>query len=471
MHVVYSYLDSTGGAFPHLLYNTPPFATVQHSRIRGRMHCPTCQNDLIEIPTFEGPELDVCPGQHGLWLDAGEVTLFVDNYRALKEALPPAASPSDGSRSSICPRCGGLLNQKSVLKAALFACPACRGWWLPQGSLTQLNETSRGAAAPIRLNESEFYTRAEKRRAAASQKESRADSRRAHVGRRAQDLWFWTIFLGGVFLLACLILFAGIRKTLGPVQWEAAPDATLLHLVLGAGIGLGLSIYGLIVNHRKALIESIPTSPIRSLAVGLVEVSGRAQPERELLRAPFTGMPCVFFSYTVEERHESRNGTKWETIARGTSEAPFFVQDLTGKVLVVPFDAQLMLPDNRTTRSNWSGTLPAETIRGLLTLGIPVDGWFGEKTIRCSEASILPEETVYVLGTAQENKSAADSTENPARLYIGSSRDHEFIISDRSEKELLSRLRWQVFAYLGGGPALAVLCLLLIFKTYGIAVP
>ncbi len=73
-----------------------------------------------------------------------------------------------------------------------------------------------------------------------------------------------------------------------------------------------------------------------------------------------------------------------------------------------------------------------------------MDGWFGEKTLRCSESSILPEETVYVLGTAQENRGAAESTENSDRLYIGSSRDHDFIISDRSEKELLSRLRWQV---------------------------
>jgi hypothetical protein len=225
------------------------------------------------------------------------------------------------------------------------------------------------------------------------------------------------------------------------------------------------------LNHRKSLIESIPTSPIRSLAVGLVEVSGRAQPERELLRAPFSGLPCVFFTYHVEARRESRNGTRWETIAKGTSAEPFYVQNETGKVLVVPFDAQLILPDNRTTRNNWFGTLPEQTHQGLSKLGIAVDGWFGEKTLRCSEASILPEETVYVLGTAQEQRGAVESTENSDRLYIGSSRDHHFIISDRSEKALLSRLRWQVFAFLGGGPALAVLCLLLIFKTYGTTGP
>ena len=434
------------------------------------MQCPTCQKDLVEIPTFEGPQLDVCPGQHGLWLDAGEMTLFVENYRALQKTSP-RASPGDGTRSSMCPKCGGLLDPKSVLETAFSACRACQGWWLPHGSLTQLNETARGATAPLRLVEPEFYTRAEKRRATSGSKESQTHSRRSRIGRRDQDLWFWTIFLGGALLLCCLILFAGIRKAVGPVHWAVAPDAMLLYLALGAGGGLGSSIYGFVLNHRKSLIESIPTSPIRSLAVGLVEVSGRAQPGRELLRTPFSGLPCVLFSYKVEARRESRNGARWETIAKGTSAEPFFVQDQTGKVLVVPLNAQLILPDNRTTRNNWFGTLPEQTLQGLLKLGIAVDGWFGEKTIRCSEASILPDETVYVLGTAQEHGGAADSTENSARLYIGSSRDHDFIISDRSEKELLSRLRWQVFAFLGGGPALAVLCLLLIFKTYGTAVP
>ena len=434
------------------------------------MQCPTCQKDLVEIPTFEGPQLDVCPGQHGLWLDAGEMTLFVENYRALKKTSP-RASPGDGTRSSMCPKCGGLLDPKSVLETAFSACRACQGWWLPHGSLTQLNETARGATAPLRLNEPEFYTRAEKRRAPSGSKESQTHSRRSRIGRRDQDLWFWTIFLGGALLLCCLILFAGIRKAVGPVHWAVAPDAMLLYLALGAGGGLGSSIYGFVLNHRKSLIESIPTSPIRSLAVGLVEVSGRAQPGRELLRAPFSGLPCVLFSYKVEARRESRNGARWETIAKGTSAEPFFVQDQTGKVLVVPLNAQLILPDNRTTRNNWFGTLPEQTIQGLSKLGIAVDGWFGEKTIRCSEASILPDETVYVLGTAQEHRGAPESTENSARLFIGSNRDHDFIISDRSEKELLSRLRWQVFAFLGGGPALAVLCLLLIFKTYGTAVP
>jgi hypothetical protein len=196
-----------------------------------------------------------------------------------------------------------------------------------------------------------------------------------------------------------------------------------------------------------------------------VEVSGRAQPEGDLLRAPFSGIPCVLFSYEIEECRGSGKNARWKTIAKGTSEQPFLIQDATGRVLVVPFGAQLILSDNRTTRTNWFGSLPDQTLVGLSQLGHS-DGWWGQKTLRCSEAYVLPEETVYVLGVAHEKPGAAGSAENSARLYIGSSRDQDFIISDRSEKELLSSLRWQLFALLAGGPGLAVSCLLIIFMTY-----
>ena len=153
-------------------------------------------------------------------------------------------------------------------------------------------------------------------------------------------------------------------------------------------------------------------------------------------------------------------------LRKGTSEQPFFVSDTTGRVLVVPLGAELILPDERTSRSNWLGELPPATIAGLNRLGISTERWMGSKTLRCRESFILPEERVYVLGTAHEHLNAREHVENAARIYIGSSRDHEFIISDRSEKDLLSRLRWQVLAFGVGGLTLAASCLIIIFKYY-----
>lgn len=227
---------------------------------------------------------------------------------------------------------------------------------------------------------------------------------------------------------------------------------------MGTGGSLGLFWYGWKAQQRKRLIASIPTAPIRSLALGLVEISGQAEPEAKPLTSPFGGLPCVFYSYRVEEYTGSDKNPRWNTIANGTSDQPFFVRDATGRVLVVPNGATLMLPDERITRTSWHGELPPLALAGLRRLGIAASSWTGNKTLRCREALILPEESLYVLGTALEHHGMSHHIANESRLYIGSSRDHDFIISDRSEKHLLSRLSWQMWAGFLGGLAFIAGC-------------
>jgi len=428
------------------------------------MKCLDCQMDLIEIPTSQGPGLDICSSGHGLWLDVGEVNFFVEDYTSLKRAIGNTGGVAVKTET-LCPRCGNHMGSETVVETSFLSCDSCHGWWLPHGSLTRLNETYRGAAVPIEIHEAELYTRAAARHRALNET-IRSQPRFNKTGPNPQGVWFWALFFGFALALGGLILVAGIGKTMRTAQWSQPPDQTLLYLAAGTVGGFGLFVYGWKDYQRKRLIESIPTSPIRSLALGLVEISGLAQPEESLLSAPFSGLPCVFYSYAVEERVGSGKNARWETIAKGTSEQPFFVSDTTGRVLVVPLSAELILPDERTSRSNWLGELPPATIAGLNRLGISTERWIGSKTLRCRESFILPEEQVYVLGTAHEHQGARESVENSARLYIGSSRDHEFIISDRSEKELLSRLRWQVLAFGVGGLTLAATCLIIIFKHY-----
>ena len=428
------------------------------------MKCLDCQEDLVEIPTSHGPGLDVCSSGHGLWLDVGEVNFFVENYTALKRAIDDTGGVAVRTET-LCPRCGNHMESETVSQTSFLSCDSCRGWWLPHGSLTRLNESYRGAAVPIQIHEAELYARAAARHRAI--KETFRDQPRFNKTRsNPQGIWFWVLFFGFAFALGGLILAAGIGKAMRTTQWSRPPDQTLLYLASGTVGGFGLCVYGWMVYQRKRLIESIPTSTIRSLALGLVEISGQAQPEEGLLSSPFGGLPCVFYSYAVEERVGSGKNARWETIGKGTSEQPFFVSDTTGRVLIVPLGAELILPDERTSRSNWLGELPPNTIAGLNRLGISTERWIGSKTLRCRESFIIPEEQVYVLGTAHEHQGARERVENSARMYIGSSRDHEFIISDRSEKDLLSRLRWQVLAFGVGGLTLAATCLIIIFKYY-----
>jgi Zn-finger nucleic acid-binding protein len=428
------------------------------------MKCLDCQEDLVEVPTSHGPGLDVCSSGHGLWLDVGEVNFFVEDYTSLKRAISDAGSVAVRTET-LCPRCGNHMESETVSHTSFLSCDSCRGWWLPHGSLTRLNETYRGAAVPIQIKEAELYTRAAARHCAlneTSRDQPKYNKKRANL----PGGWFWVLFFGFALALGGIILVSGIGKAMRTMQWNRPPDQILIYLVAGTVGGFGLFVYGWMIRQRKRLIESIPTSTIRSLALGLVEISGQAQPEGSLLSSPFNGLPCVFYSYAVEEHVGADKNARWETIVKGTSEQPFFVSDLTGRVLVVPLGAELILPDERTSRSNWLGELPTTTIAGLNRLGISTKGWMGSKTLRCRESFILPEEQVYVLGTAHEDIDARERADNSARIYIGSSRDHEFIISDRSEKDLVSRLQWQVLAFGGGGLTLAATCLIIIFTCY-----
>ena len=136
--------------------------------------------------------------------------------------------------------------------------------------------------------------------------------------------------------------------------------------------------------------------------------------------------------------------------------AALLCRDTTGRVLVVPFGAELILPDERTYRNDWLGELPPTARRRTAsTGGFDRTAGLGARHYDAEKRSSCRKRQVYVLGTAHEQPGAKELIENSARLYIGSSRDQEFIISDRSEKDLLSQLRWQVLAYGIGGLALA----------------
>ncbi|MEP6890778.1 MAG: GIDE domain-containing protein, partial [Nitrospirota bacterium] len=366
---------------------------------------------------------------------------------------------------TLCPRCTQHMESSTVSHTSFSICDACRGWWLPHGSLTHLNKTYRGAAVPIQIHEAELYTRAAERHRALN--DTSRDRPRINKTRyNPLGLWFWVLFFGLAIIIGAIVLVAGVDKTLRTTQWSRPLDHPFLYLVAGTLGGLWLLADGWGISRRKRLIESIPTSTIRSLALGLVEISGRVQPEEQVLSSPFSGSPCVFYSYAVEERIGSGKHTRWETIAKGTSEQPFFVSDTTGRVLVVPLDAELILQDERTFRNDWLGALPPTTVAGLQRLGITTERWLGNKTLRCRESFIPQGEQVYVLGTAHEQRDAGDLIENSVRLYIGNSQEHTFIISDRTEKDLLSQMRWQVLAHGAVGVALAAFCLTVFFTYY-----
>lgn len=264
-------------------------------------------------------------------------------------------------------------------------------------------------------------------------------------------------------------------------------DGNLLMMALGAiAGGIFLFYRGWGYFHRKKCIEDIPTSKIRSVAMGVVEVNGKTLPKHEL-KTPYSQTDCVIYKYLKEKyvcHHTSRGRQcSWKKIDDGTSVMPFYVNDDTGRVLVEPLNIEIHADRRYHTKTG-----------------------HGEGALRFSEWFIMPRETVYVMGRAgksddarsgkkmkllarleelKKNKEAmahcdtnkdgtVDSMEweiamqqitgelereelqkpvdGLADVSISCGNENEpFIISDKSEKELVGSLRIKsVFAISGG---------------------
>lgn len=89
-------------------------------------------------------------------------------------------------------------------------------------------------------------------------------------------------------------------------------------------------------------IENTPTSNIRSMPMGSVEVEGVARIE-EPHQAPFTGKPVAYYEIEIEELQGGGKNSRWVTIYEEASEDPFYLDDGTGQVLVIPQGAELRL--------------------------------------------------------------------------------------------------------------------------------
>ena len=177
-----------------------------------------------------------------------------------------------------------------------------------------------------------------------------------------------------MFVLAAMLKgFA--HQSGGGAGWEWLLD-------LGAAAGGGFLIrYGFRQLRKKNLIENIPSSPIRSVAMGLAEIKGHS-PATATLTAPHSGTPCHYFRYLVEEERNRGKNREWVTVDKGTSNAPFSVEDPTARILVNPEGADILLQRDYERID-----------RG--------EGWFGKRR-RYREWRIDPSDFVYVIGTVSK---------------------------------------------------------------------
>ncbi|TLM67690.1 MAG: hypothetical protein FDZ69_04130 [Deltaproteobacteria bacterium] len=165
--------------------------------------------------------------------------------------------------------------------------------------------------------------------------------------------------------------------------------APLLDRALRSGLLPGAAAVGLCWGafaclRLKRFVENTPTSRIRSLAMGLVEVRGRAI-RRYALVAPMTQSACVWYRLRRYRRDQRNNWTL--TSQSDSGHVPFVLDDGSGRVVIDPAGATVRA---KTEQTGFPGE---STLLGAATDGGPDEKWV--------EELIYEGTTLYVLGQAR----------------------------------------------------------------------
>ncbi len=136
----------------------------------------------------------------------------------------------------------------------------------------------------------------------------------------------------------------------------------------------------------KRLIENTPTSKIRSIAMGLVEIRGTARRQYALV-SPMTQIACIYYRLTRYKRNHRNNWVISSITSSG--HVPFWVEDDTGRVSVNPDQARVKA-DHRQ-ESFEEGTVAF--------------GGFSSTDEKWVEEMIYDGALIYVLGEARVKKS------------------------------------------------------------------
>lgn len=191
----------------------------------------------------------------------------------------------------------------------------------------------------------------------------------------------------GLFGLApFLSVFMHAGDFENPLLWKTVFGILML------GAGLLLFPYALVVLYYKRMVENTPTSKVRSMAMGTVELEGRARQYYDLKTA-HSKTRCIYYRCRYYRRKQSREGQQWELMrAVNSGRLPFYLEDDTGRVLIRPKRALFHIS---RTRQEFSGNQSL-----WLSAGI------GDENTKIYEDLIAESASIYVLGNARPERVA-----------------------------------------------------------------
>jgi len=243
----------------------------------------------------------------------------------------------------------------------------------------------------------------------------------------------------------------------------------IVYSVLGIIFGIVLFFNGFRTMKRKKLMESLPTSKIRSLAVGFAEIHGTvAADSSRIIKSPISNRDCICAKVLIENTSGFRSTEKlgsnriMKEVLMGEN---FFLEDDTGRVLISLQDAELDIPVSFESTSDSYGKFHPDVKAFFKEHNLKLsDGFWSFQTYRCREWIICPNDELYVLGRADSNPHLDKSAEGGIQniMMQKSKNPNIYFISSQSEKQILEKIDSKIMGQLVGGPLLIGGCLLFI---------
>ncbi len=169
----------------------------------------------------------------------------------------------------------------------------------------------------------------------------------------------------------------------------------------------------------KRIMQNTPTSKVRSMPAGMVEIKGEAERMYNVL-SPVSHLPCVWWRFSkYRKRHGNKGETRWTLVNRmSSSNMPFLLRDETGAVEINPLGANMVIRNK-------------ETIYG----GVMVTGGFEHMALLGEDEKVVEEiipegAEIYVLGFAYPKKKTDSLSQKVA---------NKLAALKRNQKELLDR--------------------------------
>lgn len=285
------------------------------------------------------------------------------------------------------------------------------------------------------------------------------------------------VILGfGLFGLAFIYFLAGMDDIQRTLEWG---NKDFIFYVVGPSLGFLIGLILIVLGFHEFgeynLIRNTPTSTVRSVPMGRVEVKGKTKAisEEHLLESPFTEEPCLGYECKVEkyeveddesdfnDEDEAESGS-WETIYDNRESVPFLLKDETGELVVDGLEAEWALENLTYYEKFYEDSAPPslqsfveehsnEMFADRYEDEVEFDLLWGDQ-LRFTEVRIDPDEDFYVLGGAkpldQEMELDLEDVEN---VITKDEQTGFFYLSDKSEKAILQAKFWGMLILFGLG--------------------